>query len=432
MFIKRLLINNFRNIESLDLEPCEGFNFICGANGSGKTSVLEAIYYLSLARSFRTNTYQYLIKQGSSGFNLFAKVQEQSLKANQNIASNNLMLDFQEASIEEPEQYFSQPSWIPNSNFFNSEVSSDLSLNCSISPFSTSIGLSRSKGSDFVVKINSMPLYRLIDLLEHTCIQLIHPQGVELITNDAEGRRSFVDWGVYYSDLDFKSLWLKYRKILKQRNALLRRESYKLGGNKANVPHEVDIRTNLESAELTMWDDTLVTLSEQITEKRLHYLKELQVVLSDLIRQFLPDFKLKFELNYGWDKSSDLRSILARNLEKERVLGYTMYGCHRADLKIKNNTVAAGATLSRGQLKMLVYAMRLAQGMLLKQQTARSCIYLIDDLNSELDSNSQSVLLNTLVQCKHQVFISNIQQDLLIPKERSDYKVFSLDRGSLA
>lgn len=432
MFIKRLLINNFRNIESLDLEPCEGFNFICGANGSGKTSVLEAIYYLSLARSFRTNTYQYLIKQGSSGFNLFAKVQEQSLKANQNIASNNLMLDSQEASIEEPEQYFSQPSWIPNSNFFNSEVSSDSSLNSSISPFSTSIGLSRSKGSDFVVKINSMPLYRLIDLLEHTCIQLIHPQGVELITNDAEGRRSFVDWGVYYSDLDFKSLWLKYRKILKQRNALLRRESYKLGGNKANVPHEVDIRTNLENAELTMWDDTLVALSEQITEKRLHYLKELQVVLSDLIRQFLPDFKLKFELNYGWDKSSDLRSILARNLEKERVLGYTMYGCHRADLKIKNNTVAAGATLSRGQLKMLVYAMRLAQGMLLKQQTARSCIYLIDDLNSELDSNSQSVLLNTLVQCKHQVFISNIQQDLLIPKERSDYKVFSLDRGSLA
>ena len=54
---------------------------------------------------------------------------------------------------------------------------------------------------------------------------LSHPQGVELITKEAEGRRGFIDWGVYYSDPEFKELWWQYRKILKQRNALLRQEA---------------------------------------------------------------------------------------------------------------------------------------------------------------------------------------------------------------
>lgn len=187
-------------------------------------------------------------------------------------------------------------------------------------------------------------------------------------------------------------------------------------------------------SEFAIWNEAIADLSEQITQKRLNYLADLQIVLQEVIEQFLPNFKLKFELYFGWDKSLDLRSQLAQNLEKERGLGYTLYGCHRADLKIKNHNLAAGATLSRGQLKMLVYAMRLAQGMLLKQQSHRSCIYLIDDLNSELDENSQRRLLNTLIECQHQVFISNIQSDfrnILIPRGRSDIKVFSLDQGRL-
>ena len=80
MYIKRLLINDFRNLEYVELQPCSGFNFICGPNGSGKTSVIEAIHYLSLARSFRTSTYQYLIQQGKPQFNLFAQIKEDGLE----------------------------------------------------------------------------------------------------------------------------------------------------------------------------------------------------------------------------------------------------------------------------------------------------------------------------------------------------------------
>lgn len=531
MYIKRLIINDFRNMEYVELEPCQGFNFLCGANGSGKTSVIEAIHYLSLARSFRTSSYQYLIKQGKPKFNIFALVQEDN----------------------------GGPD--------------------------TSIGMSRARGESPIIKINSDHVSRMIDLIDLICVQIIHPQGVELITKEAEGRRSFIDWGVYYSDPEFKHLWLQYRKILKQRNTLLRREMLKrkganramaeayanesmnyghysnfgvasqvsdncvdltaqyhepsepsdecdeacidvaseslssstaigssdraaaseslsssavLGssdrasaseslsssmaasaasfyaqstgssmaasaassfaqttGSSSDAAHAANIATRKASAggfseawdlgdrsffasgaggldEVTIWDEQLALLSEQITEKRLQYLSRLQVILQEITGRFLPDFKIKFELNPGWEKGLNLRSVLAQNLEKDKGLGYTFYGCHRADLKIKNNTVSAGATLSRGQLKMLVYALRLAQGMLLKEHSNRACIYLIDDLNSELDDNSQRELLNTLVQCQHQVFISNIRQELLIPKDRSDYKVFALDKGMVS
>lgn len=513
MYIKRLVINDFRNLQYAELEPSPGFNFICGPNGSGKTSILEAIHYLSLARSFRTSSYQYMIRQGSQRFNIFALLNEDN------------------------------------------------------QPTDCTLGLSRARGEKPVMRLNSNPVARMVDLIDHICVQIIHPQGVELVTRESEGRRSFIDWGVYYTDPEFKALWLNYRKVLRQRNSLLRREAYKrkgygsfasypdadpalssmvpqgrpewfspgadsmsagagvsglsagdvLSGNPdltgmstdasaapiegwddgavmgegfvgagaavtgtsggstsafsrflaaAAAPQEsmalsgatvpasgaaygqgadpaagpaamadamggAPLMSGIMSPaqEISIWDESLAQLSEKITEKRLRYLEDLRVILQEIIGQFLPDFKIRFELNYGWDKSQDLRSLMARNLEKDKALGYTYYGCHRADLRIKNNTISAGATLSRGQLKMLVYALRLAQGMLLKQQTDRACIYLIDDLNSELDDNSQKILLNTLLQCNHQVFISNIQQELLFPKHRSEYKIFSLNRG---
>ena len=176
MYIKRLIINDFRNMDYAEIEPCQGFNFLCGPNGSGKTSVIEAIHYLSLARSFRTSSYQYLIKQGRPCFNIFALVQED------------------EDGVD------------------------------------TTIGMSRSRGENAVIKINSDQVSRMIDLIDLICVQIIHPQGVELITKEAEGRRSFIDWGVYYTDPEFKNLWLQYRKILKQRNSLLRKEMLKRKG----------------------------------------------------------------------------------------------------------------------------------------------------------------------------------------------------------
>ena len=134
-----------------------------------------------------------------------------------------------------------------------------------------------------------------------------------------------------------------------------------------------------DSDHFAVWDDMLCELSLQITQLRQNYIAALDEALQTITGDFLPDFKLSFELSSGCENGVSMRSALASSLEKDRVLGYTSQGCHRADLKVKSNALAAGAMLSRGQLKLLVCAMRMAQSLLLKAQTGRSCIFLIDD-----------------------------------------------------
>lgn len=141
MKIKRLLIQNFRNISYIDFKPHSQFNIIYGNNGSGKTSVLEAISYLSLSRSFVCSNYRYLIKRESGGFNLFASINENGI--------NNV--------------------------------------------FDTSIGISRNTNSDTVININGEKSNSLIDLVNRICVQVIYPHGISLITEGPELRRNFLD-----------------------------------------------------------------------------------------------------------------------------------------------------------------------------------------------------------------------------------------------
>ena len=344
MKIKQLTIQNFRNLAWVDLKPESTFNVIYGINGSGKTSFLEAVSYLAMGRSFRSNKYQNLIRNGQQGF----------------VVSGSIESD--------------TPNHLDR------------------------IGIARSRGrdsNDLQISINGKHVNRLIDLINHICVQIIQPQGIDLITGGPEQRRSFIDWGVYYSNQDYQSIWFNYKKILQQRNMLLKMKA--------------------SDEEISVWDDLLCNLSEKITTLRENYLNCLNAILSEKVNQFLPQFCFTFSLSRGWENRSELRSLLRSSLERDKLLGYTFYGCHRADIKIRCDQNLASETLSRGQLKLLVCAMRLSQGTLLQLQHNKSCIYLIDDLSSELDAHSKHILLSDLFRFKNQVFITNISKDLDVP-----------------
>lgn len=343
MKITHLRILNYRNISSLDIVPSNFFNVIYGKNGSGKTSLLEAISYLGYGRSFRDSRYQSLIREGQPFFAI----------------SSDVLRD-----------------------------STNLSDSLGICRY-------RNRNQNLEISINSNKSSRLVDLVDKISIQVIHPQGIDLILGGPENRRNFVDWGAYYSFPHFKDCWYRYKKLLSQRNSMLKRKD----------PIE----------NIQFWDDELSKVSEEITTFREHYVDLIKPILLQKLKSFLPQFEFEILFSKGWENGLQLRSVLNLYIEKDRVLGYTFYGCHRAELRIRCNNFSASETLSRGQLKLLVCAMRLSQGYLLKQQVGKNCIYLIDDLSSELDANSRMLLLNELKECNSQVFLTNISKNLEIP-----------------
>lgn len=95
-------------------------------------------------------------------------------------------------------------------------------------------------------------------------------------------------------------------------------------------------------------------------------------------------------------------------------MGFTQHGPQRADLRIRLGRRPAVEVLSRGQQKLVVSALKLAQGRLLEQSTGRSCLYLVDDLPAELDAEHRRVFCRLLETMRCQAFITSVEHDALV------------------
>lgn len=356
MALLKLQIRSFRNIRQAELHPGTGLNVLLGANGSGKTSLLEAIHYLSLGRSFRTHLGSRVIAHGDKAFTLFAQVEQHG-----------------------------QP---------------------------VALGLQKTRTGDTLLKVGGRPADKLAQLAEILPLQLIHPEGFSLLTGGPQQRRAFIDWGLFHEQPAFFPLWGRVRRLLKQRNALLRQSgSY---------------------APLAYWDQELARLGGELSEYRRRYCEALLPLLQSITADFLPEYEFRIGFYAGWDQARDLATLLQEGFERDRSMGHTSQGPHRADLRLKANGVPVQDILSRGQLKLLVCALRLAQGLYLNQQGEKSCLFLIDDFASELDSEKRRRLARHLKNCASQVFITAIDEAPLADMmSELECHLFHVEQGTI-
>lgn len=356
--LQRLQIQGFRNLDQIDINPSSRLNLLIGHNGSGKSSILEAIHYLSLGRSFRTHLTNRVIQQGVKEFTLFAQL------------------------VDEPLQ------------------------------LKTTIGLQKSRQGDTLLKIDGKTTGKLADLATLLPLQLIHPDGYTLLTGGPQQRRSFVDWGAFHVKQEFFLVWKNVLRLLKQRNALLRQSP--------------------QYGQVAYWDQQLEHYSVVLTEFRQSYCADLLPVVQQICQELLPDYSIQATFYPGWPVEQSLSQLLENNFERDRILGHTSVGPHRADLRLKAEGVPVQDMLSRGELKLLVCALRLAQGLYLRQQNQKSCLFLIDDFASELDRDKRYVLAKRLQQCESQIFISAIDmQPLEEMIQEFDCQLFHVKQGSL-
>ena len=249
------------------------------------------------------------------------------------------------------------------------------------------------------------------DLAYALPLQLIQPKSYRLIDGGPQTRREFIDWGIFNHNKQFLPDWRNFNKALQQRNALL----------KTRQPRE-----------LSAWDKEIVEYGEILNQHRKNYSHRLQPVFLAMAQQFLPLTDIAFNFIAGWDESLSLSETLTVNLEKDLRYGFTHNGPHRADFLISYKNQLAKDFLSRGQLKLLVLALLLAQVELLKQAHQITCCVLIDDLCAELDTVNRLKLLKYLSESGCQVFITATElTDFGDITNLDNYKMFHVEQGQI-
>ena len=217
----------------------------------------------------------------------------------------------------------------------------------------------------------------------------IHPETYLLVMGGPSIRRKYLNWGVFHVEPSFLSIWREYTKALKQRNCSLKARKY---------------------ADARNWHHVLSEKGEQISQLLVKYCTNLKPYVTALSEEF--GLSNQIELSYapGWDQNSSLFELLENELMDDYPYT-TQFGPHRGDLNITWGGKKFSKTSSRGQQKILSIVLKLAQAELLKKYSAKSCVYLIDELPAELDLNKRKIALNLLNSIDSQVIISAVTKD---------------------
>lgn len=257
------------------------------------------------------------------------------------------------------------------------------------------LGLSRN-ADKVEIKFNGEKISSQSQVAKYLPIQLLTPESHRLLEEGPKARRQFLDWGCFYHFAEFAAAWRDFNRILRQRNQ----------GLKQNLPSE----------QINLWQPGLVTNSNLINNLREKYLVELTPYIHEYAKALMPKFEAEISLKFypGWPMSGiTYENSLQQNLAKDLVSGHTQYGAHRADIRIKIDGQDPLAVLSRGQQKLFVCSLLLAQAKFHQIQTGNSVIMLIDDLPAELDEIHRATLLDLLDKLEIQHLVTATSKSLI-------------------
>ncbi len=355
MSLLKLDIYAVRNIQKETIIPSPAINFIAGENASGKSALIEAIFILGRAKSFRSSAIRSVI----------------------NFTGNHLVVSAQTVQAN----------------------GSHLQLGIQLD------------GKAIEIHINQQAKQKRSDLAYALPLQLIHPKSYELLDGGAQIRREFLDWGVFNSEPNFLPAWRKFKKALSQRNALLKTR---------------------QQAQLNVWDKELVYYGTIVDNYRLQYLEKFKPVFIEIIGKFIDLDGIKLKLVSGWDKDKAFNQVLFEDQDKDLRYGFTHSGPHRGDFQLLVSNRLARDFVSRGQLKLLVLSLKLAQVQLLNYEQGQAGCLLIDDFAAELDVNNRAKLLSYLSAMACQVFITATEIiDFGDLSQIENYKMFHVEHGAI-
>ncbi len=262
--------------------------------------------------------------------------------------------------------------------------------------FQHQAGIRKTRDGETQLKLDFQKLNSIVEVTRLLPVKIINPDSHQLVQEGPDQRREYIDWGLFHVEQSFFQVWKQFRRALQQRNQILR-----LDGS---------------SSELLAWDKELAVCGEIIHAMRKKYIEQLEPVLDGFVSAFGMRQTIGLKYRSGWKKDLTLIDALTAEQQQHVPPAFTTVGPHRAELVLNADEIAAKDILSRGEQKLLVYALHFAQIDLFRKATSRQPVLLLDDLTAELDSSFSGLVLDSLANTGSQAFISGndaIQSDHL-------------------
>ncbi len=391
MYVARLALTNFRNYAAADWQPDAATNIIYGDNGQGKTNLLEAVYLLSTAKSFRTSRDRELINwEAAKDPIITARLEVDVVRGRQRLRLELALLGRKEPASPEAPSEASQLAGIAQKK---------LRVN----------GIART-AADFIGQANAV---------------LFSSQDIEVIGGPPSLRRRYLDDMKTQVDRRYLRTLSAYNRILEQRNHLLR----------------LILEEKASTDQLEFWDRELVNNGGFLIQQRKDVLGQIRGLLQPLHLQ-LTSGKEQLALKYipNLEESLDapdeqaVKEAFWRKLRKyqprEIGAGATLVGPHRDDLAFVVDGIDLGVYGSRGQQRTLALSLKLAEASYLREVAGDSPIILLDDVFSELDARRRSIIMQALPEYG-QIMASATELDRFEPSFLAAGSIFHIREGRI-
>lgn len=351
MINTRLSLTNFRNHHQTDVDWGDRVNIITGPNGAGKTNLIDAIHYLCMGRSFTSNSDQYVVRMGTSGFLV--------------------------------------------KGVFKGAIRSHFEVGCTFE-----------RGEGKRLYVNDSPLEKHADLIGRVPVVLVSPDDKKLTGEGPSQRRSFLDALIAQISPAYLDDLIRYRKIVRQRNKML--------SDLYHNPAQRDPLLEPWDLQLVETGSRIVAKRSEVVLKFHHFLQEAHEHLTGSEMKPALKYQTICDGERSEERIQEIYQERIRDAwYKERERQQTLYGPHRDDLVFFLNDMELRKFGSQGQHRIFALALKMAQLYFYTEALEDYPVFLLDDVFGDLDPHKTHIVMNMLLQHKGQSFITAAHPDKL-------------------
>jgi DNA replication and repair protein RecF len=383
MHVTNLWLRDFRNIQQLDFSLRPGTTLLYGPNAAGKTSLLEALFYLATTRSPRLGHDRELIRwetRGEAGILPFARL---AAEVQRETSHTPLLLEVVVQLKEGNETSTNDGGEHGHTGTTHKQV-----------------------------RINRKNA-RAIDLVGLLRVVLFTPADLLLVEGSPNQRRRYLDITLSQIDPPYVRTLSRYNRVVQQRNSLLR------------AAREQRRPLRAIDSELAYWDEQLATNGGYLLSQRLHAVAELNTLVGPLFQEIAANsepldmsyqagFALSTTDNTDANASTlanDITTALRALRRDELHRGQTLIGPHRDDIHFNVGGVNLGVYGSRGQQRSAAIALKLGETELMRARSGEHPVLLLDDILSELDMQRRAHVLRLITRSHQQTLLSATDLD---------------------